>query len=394
MGKKVQKSICIFGAAYLLEQVHQMEDQLDGALLGQDIETIHQIRVASRRLRNGLACFLDCLPKKKAKAWQADIKKITQAMGNARDLDIQIELIDQLYEDDLDPKYKPGYRRLLLRLKQKRSKAQAKVNKTITKLKKDGTLTTLLSQLEKISEPLQSTYLFTPSLYQKAFTTINKNLEDFLSYEKYISDPDNVKELHAMRIAGKHLRYTIEIFAPIYNQALLPYIQLMKDIQDQLGEIHDDDVWINWLPQFIEMEQTRIEDYFGNSGPLKRLLPGINHLIEDRKVARDCEYQSFLSIWESLLSENAWENLLEIIKAPINIEAALDHLAEEKSFDPDAVDDDSENDVVIKTEIETEEEPIAEQPEINISVDDEESAQFQEPEEHPDTSQEENTQEV
>ena len=81
MGKKVQKSICIFGADYLLEQVHQMEDQLDGALLGKDIEYIHQIRVASRRLRNGLTCFVDCLPKKKAKVWQADIKKITRAMG-------------------------------------------------------------------------------------------------------------------------------------------------------------------------------------------------------------------------------------------------------------------------------------------------------------------------
>ena len=394
MGKKVQKSICIFGAAYLLEQVHQMEDQLDGALLGQDIETIHQIRVASRRLRNGLACFVDCLPKKKAKVWQSDIKKITWAMGNARDLDIQIELIDQLYEDDLDPKYKPGYRRLLLRLKQKRSKAQAKVNKTITKLNKDDTLSGLRTQFEKTSNSSKNTYLFTPSLYQRAFSTINENLKDFLSYEKYIADPKNVKELHAMRIAGKHLRYTIEIFAPLYNQALFPYIQSMKDIQDQLGEIHDDDVWISWLPQFIEKERERIEDYFGNTGPLKRLLPGINHLIEDRQAARDREYQAFLSIWESLLSENAWENLLEIIKAPINIEAALDHLAEEKSFDPDAVDDDSENDVVIKTEIETEEEPIAEQPEINISVDDEESAQFQEPEEHPDTSQEENTQEV
>ncbi len=57
-------------------------------------------------------------------------------MGDARDLDIQIELLDRLYEDNLDPKYKPGYRRLLLRLKQQRTKAQAKVNKTITALGK------------------------------------------------------------------------------------------------------------------------------------------------------------------------------------------------------------------------------------------------------------------
>ncbi len=122
-------------------------------------------------------------------------------------------------------------------------------------MEKNETLINLQSQLEKIIGSARDSYLYTPSPYQKAFSSINENLETFLSYEKYISNPENVKELHAMRIAGKKLRYTIEIFAPIYNQALLPHIELMKDIQDQLGEIHDDDVWISWLPQFVEKEQ-------------------------------------------------------------------------------------------------------------------------------------------
>ena len=60
--------------------------------------------------------------------------------------------------------------------------------------------------------------------------------------------PENVEKLHAMRIAGKQLRYTLEIFAPIYDTALLPYIQIMKDLQDQLGSIHDDDVWVVGCP--------------------------------------------------------------------------------------------------------------------------------------------------
>ena len=38
-------------------------------------------------------------------------------LGNARDMDIQIAELTQLYNDELDPKYKPGYGRLLLRLK-------------------------------------------------------------------------------------------------------------------------------------------------------------------------------------------------------------------------------------------------------------------------------------
>jgi hypothetical protein len=42
------------------------------------------------------------------------------------------------------------------------------------------------------------------------------------------------------------------------------------------------------------------------------------------------------------LSEKAWVNLREIINAPINIEAALEHLAEEKLLVVDAFGDEIE----------------------------------------------------
>ncbi len=85
-------------------------------------------------------------------------------------------------------------------------------------------------------------------------------------------------------------------------------------------------MWIAWLPKFIEKEQARIEDYFGNTGPLKRLLPGLKYLQEDRQQARVEGYQSFLTTWDTLKYENAWAVLKQIIKAPVDIEAALSQL--------------------------------------------------------------------
>ena len=104
----------------------------------------------------------------------------------------------------------------------------------------------------------------------------------------------------------------------------------MRDLQDTLGNIHDDDVWVMWLPTFIEQEEKRIEDYFGNTGPLKRLLPGIRDLIDNRQLDREQEYQSFLSMWKTLKDEKAWKTLKEIIGAPINVEAALERLVSMK----------------------------------------------------------------
>lgn len=156
-----------------------------------------------------------------------------------------------------------------------------------------------------------------------------------------------------MRITGKHLRYTLEIFAPIYGSALDLYVRAMKNVQDLLGEIHDNDVWITWLPKFVDQERARVEEYFGNAGPHKRLLPGLHHFIEDRQHVRDEVYQTFLSTWETLAYENAWAILREIIQAPINIEAVLANVTPQSNRVPDEAqtqDDTSEFEVELTSE--------------------------------------------
>jgi CHAD domain-containing protein len=87
-----------------------------------NIEDIHDIRVASRRIRTGLTIFEDYFPQKKFKIWAKEIKGITNAYGAVRDLDVQIELLDRIFSKVSDPKIRPGLRRVRLRLKQQREK--------------------------------------------------------------------------------------------------------------------------------------------------------------------------------------------------------------------------------------------------------------------------------
>jgi CHAD domain-containing protein len=330
MGKKEQSTACVFGAAFLHKQLQNLEKDLEAVWNPKDIEPIHRLRVTSRRLRTGIKHFRDCLPEKKTRQFEDEICRLTHTLGKARDLDIQIETLNALYEQDLDQNFKPGYRRLLLRLGQRRVKAQKKIGKTLNEFREKSIINKMGAHLEESAIDLEGVYLFTPSLYERAFDGINADLEDFISYQPFVYSPDNMEKLHAMRIAGKHLRYSMEIFAPLYQEALLPHIQIMKDIQNQLGTMHDDDVWVNWLPKFLQKEEERVEEYFGFTDPLKELIPGIEYLIEDRKQSREAAYQSFLATWEMVTHENAWENLREIIKAPINIEAAMAFLTDQE----------------------------------------------------------------
>lgn len=63
----------------------------DGTLLGEDIEELHAMRVSSRRLRAAMDAFADAFPPKSFATHLRMVKRITDTLGDARDLDVAIE---------------------------------------------------------------------------------------------------------------------------------------------------------------------------------------------------------------------------------------------------------------------------------------------------------------
>ncbi len=311
MNNQIQPDIFNFGAGFILEQTARFEDEIDGALIGNDIEYVHRMRVASRRLRTALRLFKKYLPENYGEKWRGEMKGITRSLGNARDLDIQIQFLQEESEG-ISEKYKPGYEHLLEGLTQQRSKGQQKVISAVQGVRQNQTL----EQIHNVLKPssLEEYDHFSPSLYALAQGAITKASTAFLSYQDDILAPDNSDKLHAMRIAGKRLRYTVEIFSPLYRGALEPIIEVMKGIQDQLGEIHDCDVWIAWLPMFIREEENRFTANSGETRSLEKILPGIQHLIDDRTKKRHAEYEAFIANWHRLGREQTWVKLTKIIQ--------------------------------------------------------------------------------
>jgi len=137
-----------------------------------------------------------------------------------------------------------------------------------------------------------------------------------------------------MRISAKRLRYAMETFEELYGGQLKPYITTARKLQDQLGAIHDLDVWIVMIPQFIEEERARIVGYFGNVRPLRRLLPGLEAFRQSRIALREAGYANFLKEWAKIEEEQTWDKLLKLINTPMDLEAAVQaRKAEEKPQD-------------------------------------------------------------
>ena len=308
---------CTYGAGILLGHVQALAAEVEGVRSGNaDIEYIHRARVASRRLRAALPLFTGCLPEKKARQWQKDIRKVTRALGEARDADVQIERLEKAASDLPAPRYRAGILRLLLRLKQHRARLQKPVSKAMEKLTEDRALESMRDRLEPIAAQSELIYLYTPALYRHSFDAITTRLEAFLAYDEIVPQVEKVTELHEMRIAAKWLRYTMETFAALYGNHLKPYLKAVKNAQEQLGEIHDADVWSVFLPQFLLDEHKRTVAYYGSDRPFRRLVTGIRYFEQERKQARAEQYEQFCRDWEAWKVEGVWDDLRKTIQTP------------------------------------------------------------------------------
>jgi CHAD domain-containing protein len=68
----------------------------DGVLDTEDPERVHDMRVATRRLRAALEIFAPCFPKREHKALLREVKKLADALGERRDPDVQIAALESI----------------------------------------------------------------------------------------------------------------------------------------------------------------------------------------------------------------------------------------------------------------------------------------------------------
>lgn len=71
-------------------------EHAEGVLDTSDIERVHAMRVATRRLRAALEIFAPCFPKKEHKLVLNEVKKLADALGERRDPDVQIANLELL----------------------------------------------------------------------------------------------------------------------------------------------------------------------------------------------------------------------------------------------------------------------------------------------------------
>lgn len=119
----------------LTQQLGEMMDNLDGTRKGDDIEALHDMRVASRRLRAALSVFAAAFPPKPFAAIEKEVARVTDALGAVRDGDVQIEFMRGVAEKAPESE-KVGLRAFVQHLERQRDHDRVDLVKELNRLEK------------------------------------------------------------------------------------------------------------------------------------------------------------------------------------------------------------------------------------------------------------------
>ncbi len=310
---KIDMSYCAFGSRILLKHLGRLKREMEGVRnrAFEDPEYVHRMRVATRRLRSALPLFSSCFPANHVQDWEKEIKRITGTLGETRDTDVQLLALDDVLKNIEDPNLETGIQRLFLRIKQRRVDLQKRVEKELDHFIERGVETAMMESFRALlgRARIAESPEFSEFIFTTAIERCMEKMADVLSYDDFVRDPGNVEQLHALRKSTKGLRYTLEFYDAPYNKELSPYIDEAKTLQTLLGEIHDCDVWTDFLPLFREDEAQRTRDYYGHTRPMAKIRRGIDFLCNDRMEKRKFLYENFINTWDRLFTENFWEKV-------------------------------------------------------------------------------------
>jgi CHAD domain-containing protein len=215
-----------------------------GTRLGEDIEALHDMRVATRRMRAAFRVFGDYFQSKTMAPHLKGLKRTGRALGPVRDLDVFREKI-QAYLATLPDMQRGSLDALLVVLEAQREAARQRMLAYL-----DGAEYARFKQ--RFGEFVETEGMGSlpvalnggePRPYRVrhvAPMVIYERLAVARAYDEWVSIPDPPRErLHALRIACKRLRYSLEFFREVLGPDAEALIKEVVVMQDHLGALQD-----------------------------------------------------------------------------------------------------------------------------------------------------------
>ena len=230
-------------------------------------------------------------------------------------MDVQIEFLCGTLGTTTENACVPGIAQLLAQAENQRERLQPRVVKAVDGLEASDALGEMQAATKKVLASPEAEGVATSDFaFDQTKQFILRQLEEMLRVQSSLDDPSDYRHHHAVRIAAKRLRYTLEISKPVYGAQLDEFVEATKRVQSLLGDVHDCDVWLRHIEGFAQRERERLEKRFGAAGRFERLKPGIDALLRDRGSRRGEVFQESVDYWRGLKRDGVWDRLVRLVE--------------------------------------------------------------------------------
>ncbi|GAB4124497.1 MAG: inorganic triphosphatase [Sideroxydans sp.] len=207
-----------------------VQDNLPGALLGQDTEFLHQVRVGLRRLRVVLAASAKLNADVHLQTLRDEVAQLCVALGRLREWDVFVTQTLPALPSDLLP---PAEAQRLARLAQHR---RQQVASELRQRLADRAFQRLFLQLGAWLQAAPPQH--GPSFADFSRRTLKKSARRVANAGKRLQVND-ARQLHALRIACKKWRYALEMFQWSGKKQRSKEAEALSGLQSVLGQLND-----------------------------------------------------------------------------------------------------------------------------------------------------------
>ncbi len=262
-------------------------------LHGDDIEGVHQMRVALRRLRSCLSVYKSIISYKTSKFIRQELKWISNVLGEARDWDVFQMTLHDIRAQVPENKEIEALQTLVVSLQRQ---SYVLVRETLNLPRYDRLLLSLGEWLTNLS--------WRQTADRNQLNTLDKSVASFsnqqLDYHhqrvykrgKYF-DQLTPEQRHELRIEIKKMAYSVRFFTSLYSQeSVKNYSKRLSQLQDELGILND-----------VHVAGTLLEKANINSNtPARHFLEGWY------TYQRMIHLESLAQAWQNLLTQkNFWK---------------------------------------------------------------------------------------
>jgi triphosphatase len=216
--------------------LHRLRLNDPGTRIGEDPEALHDLRVATRRLRAAVRIFAGGIPSRLQNGMRQELQWLGQLLGPVRDLDVQLAKLDGFIAAA-----PAGFRPALGCLREYMDGERARRRADMLAGLDTTRYFRLLLRLERFADARgQSRDAAARELIVVAGQrAIKRAFRRLIKRGDKIQSMPHPEDLHALRIRAKRLRYLLEFLQELTGKPGRRLVKRLTELQDLLGSYHD-----------------------------------------------------------------------------------------------------------------------------------------------------------